>query len=103
MWPKKVQKKRVIQKLRKKKKVVEEETQVTAEEKLEEINLGTNPQKPRPISISLKLLEEEKLEQIQLLKEFKDIFAWEYKEMPGLDPSLVVDMLNVEPRTKLVA
>ena len=43
MWPKKVQKKRVIQKLRKKKKVVEEETQVTAEEKLEEINLGTNP------------------------------------------------------------
>lgn len=103
MWPKKVQKKRVIQKLRKKKKVVEEETQVTAEEKLEEINLGTNPQKPRPISISLKLLEEEKLELIQLLKEFKDIFAWEYKEMPGLDPSLVVDMLNVEPGTKLVA
>ena len=28
------------------------DVQVMAEEKLEEINLGTNPQKPRPISIS---------------------------------------------------
>lgn len=69
---------------KKKKTVVEEETQVTTEEKLEEINLGTNPQKPRPISISLKLLEEEKLELIQLLKEFKDIFAWEYKRDAGV-------------------
>jgi len=49
------------------------------------------------------LPEEEKLELIQLLKEFKDIFAWEYSEMLGLDPSLVIDMLNVEPGTRLVA
>ena len=47
--------------------------------------------------------EEEKLELIQLLKEFKDIFAWEYSEMLGLDPSLMIDMLNVEPGTRLVA
>ena len=45
-----------------------------AEEKLE-VDLGTDPLKPRPISISLKLLEEEKSDLIQLLKEFKDIFA----------------------------
>ena len=38
-----------------------------------------------------------------MLREFKDIFAWEYNEMPGLDPSLVMHMLNVEPRTWLVA
>ena len=31
---------------------VEKDAQVMAEEKLEEINLGTDPQKPRPISIS---------------------------------------------------
>lgn len=49
------------------------------------------------------MLEEEKSELIQLLKEFKDIFAWEYSEISGLDPSLVVDMLNMEPGTKLVA
>ena len=48
---------------------------MTIEEKLEKVDLGTNPQKPRPISINSKLLEEEKSNLIQLLKEFKDIFA----------------------------
>lgn len=65
------------------------EVQVMAKEKLEVIDLGTNPQKPRPISMSSKLLEEEKAELILLLKEFRDIFAWNYSEMPGLDLGLV--------------
>lgn len=47
--------------------------------------------------------EKEKLDLIQLLKEFKDIFAWEYSKIPGLDPSLVMHMLDVELGTKLVA
>ena len=53
----------------------EKEVQVTAEQMLEEINLGTDPQKPRPISISLKLSKEEKAKLILLLKEFKDVFV----------------------------
>ena len=51
------------------------EVQVTAKEKLEEIDLGIDPQKPRLISISSKLSEEEKVELILLLKEFRDVFA----------------------------
>ena len=51
------------------------EVQVTAEQMLEEINLGTDPQKPRPISISLKLSKEEKAKLILLLKEFRDVFV----------------------------
>ena len=39
-----------------KKITTKKEVQVTAKEKLEEIDLGTDPQKPRPISISSKLL-----------------------------------------------
>ena len=54
------------------------EVQVMAEEKLEEIDLGTDLQKPRLISISSKLLKEEKAELILLLKEIKDVFAWNY-------------------------
>ena len=53
----------------------EKEVQVTAEQMLEEINLGTDPQKPRPISISLKLSREEKAKLILLLKEFRDVFV----------------------------
>ena len=55
--------------------VVEKDAQVTLEEKLEEIDLGTNPQKPRPISICSKLLEEERAELILLLEEFRGVFV----------------------------
>ena len=57
---------------REKKVTAEKDTQVMIEEKLEEVDLGTDPQKPRPISISSKLSEDEKLELILLLKEFRD-------------------------------
>ena len=55
--------------------IAKEETQLMAEEKLEEVDLGIDLQKPRPISISSKLSEEEKFDLIQLLKELKDVFA----------------------------
>ena len=40
---------------------------------------------------------------ILLLKEFKDVFAWDYSEMPGLDLGLVVHTLNVDPEAKPVS
>ena len=67
----------------------ERDIQVMAEEELEEVDLGFDSQEPRPISISASLTEMEKSELILLLKEFKDVFAWDYNEMPGLDPRLV--------------
>ena len=66
--------------------VAKQDTQVTAEEKLDEIDLGTNPQNSRPISISSKFLKEGKVQLILLLKDFKDIFEWDYSETSGLDP-----------------
>ena len=66
--------------------VAKQDMQVTAEEKLDEIDLGTDPQNSRPNSISSKLLEEGKVELILLLKDFKDIFEWDYSKTPGLDP-----------------
>ena len=83
--------------------MAEKDEQVGAEEKLEEINLGSNSQEPRPISISSRLSETGKSKLIMLLKEYKDVFAWDYREMPGLDPGLVVHTLNVDLEAKLVA
>ena len=37
-----------------------------------------------------------------LLKEYRDVFAWTYEEMPGLDPSLVVHRLSITPGVKPV-
>uniref|UniRef100_A0A2N9G6H2 RNA-directed DNA polymerase n=1 Tax=Fagus sylvatica TaxID=28930 RepID=A0A2N9G6H2_FAGSY len=34
--------------------------------------------------------------------EYKDVFAWDYHEMPGIDPGLVAHSLNVEPGTRPV-
>ena len=48
-------------------------------------------------------MEKEKTGLILLLKEFKDIFAWDYSEILGLDPGLVVHTLNVDPEAKPVA
>ena len=81
----------------------EKDKQVAAKEGLEEVDLGNDPQKSRPISISSKLSKEEKSELVLLLKEFKDVFAWDYNEMLGLDPRLVVHTLNMDPEAKPVA
>ena len=37
-----------------------------------------------------------------LLQKYRDVFAWTYDEMPGLDSGLVVHSLNVDPRIRLV-
>ena len=74
-----------------------------AKEKFEEVDLGSSSQVPRPISISAILTEKEKSELVLLLKEFKDVFAWDYSEMPGLDPRLIAYTLNVDLQAKPVA
>ena len=81
----------------------ERDIQVMAEEELEEVDLGSDSQEPRPISISASLMETEKSELILLLKGFKDVFAWDYNEIPGLDPGFVAHTLNVDPEAKPMA
>jgi hypothetical protein len=57
-------------------------------DKLEEIDIGDGD-KPRPTFISANLDSSFREELIKLLKEFKDCFAWDYSEMPGLDCSII--------------
>ena len=54
--------------------------------------------RPGPTYVSAKLDLEYKRELIDLLKKFKDYFAWEYYEMPGLDRSIVEHRLPIKPR-----
>ena len=83
--------------------MVEKDAQVVAEEELKEVDLGSDSQEPRPISISASLTEKEKSELVLLLKEFKDVFPWDYSEMLGLDPKLIAHTLNVDPQAKPMA
>ena len=66
-------------------------------DELQEIDIGFGD-RPRSTYVSAKLDPEYKQELVDLLKEFKDCFAWEYYEMPGLDRSIVEHRLPIKPR-----
>jgi hypothetical protein len=68
-------------------------------DKLEEIDIGDGD-KPRPTFISANLDSDFREELIKLLKEYKDCFAWDYSEMPGLDRSIVEHRLPIKPGYK---
>ena len=73
---------------------------IFAKEELEVINLSSDPNVYRSVSISAALSVEERMHLVELLKEYQDVFAWQYDEMPGIDPKLVAHFLNVEPGTR---
>ena len=56
---------------------------IQAQDPLEEVDLGDGSIK-RPTYISAYINNNFKAQTIELLKEYKDCFAWDYNEMPGL-------------------
>ncbi|KAL5572615.1 hypothetical protein UlMin_022212 [Ulmus minor] len=39
---------------------------------------------------------------IAFLREHRDVFAWSHEDMPGIDPSIIVHRLNIDPNFKPV-
>lgn len=72
----------------------EEGVKVTVDE-LNEISLGTSDE-PRPIYIIALLLPSKEKSYVELLHEFKYVFAWTYKEIPGLDPKVDIHYIAVK-------
>jgi hypothetical protein len=68
-------------------------------DKLEEIDIGYGD-KPKLTFISANLDSSFRKGLIKLLKEYKDCFAWDYSEMPGLDCSIVEHQLPIKPGSK---
>ena len=56
---------------------------------LKEVNLGTD-EDPKPTYLSEFLEIDEKVAYMNIFKEYRDVFAWSYKEMPGLNPRVAV-------------
>ena len=57
---------------------------------------------PREVQIGLTLSSEEKTELVTVLKEFKDVFAWSYEDMPGIDPEIAEHKIPLIPESKPV-
>ncbi|GKV03858.1 hypothetical protein SLEP1_g16100 [Rubroshorea leprosula] len=71
-------------------------------EPLKAVNLGSNLTNPKNVHVSAMLSVDKSAKIVDLLWEYKDVFAWHYDEMPGLDPTLGAHFLNVDPNMKLV-
>ena len=69
---------------------------------LEVIDLSSDPNVYKPDSISASLSVEERMHLVELLKEYQNVFAWQYDEMPEIDLKLVAHSLNVELGTRPV-
>ena len=67
----------------------------TSADDLVEVDIGSGD-KPRPTFISAKLSSECQQQLTDLLKEYRDCFAWDYTEMPGLDRSIVEHRLPIK-------
>ena len=52
--------------------------------------------------IGTTLITEESKELTNLLNEFKDVFAWSYDDIPGIDPKIVQHHIPLFPSSKLV-
>ena len=74
----------------------EEKTIRPHQEEIELINLGTEDNK-REIKVGAALEEGVKKRIFQLLREYSDIFAWSYEDMPGLDPQIVEHRIPTKP------
>lgn len=63
---------------------------------LEEIGLGEGVTK-RPTYISTKVGSKMKAKLIEVLKEYKDYFSWDYGKMHGLNRSIIEHQLPIQP------
>ncbi|WJX84314.1 hypothetical protein P8452_66903 [Trifolium repens] len=72
-----------------------------AQDPLQEIDIRDGLVK-RPIYISTNIDPSLRVKMVELLEEYKDCFAWDYDEMPGLSKELVEHRLPLRPDKKPV-
>ena len=65
------------------------------EDDLENLNLGT-ADNPKNVRISVNLTTDFRQNLKQLLFEFKDIFAWHYTDMKGVNPNICQHKINLK-------
>ena len=78
-----------------------EQREPPTDDKVIQINLG-DESNPKPIFISESLPLFEKKYLIHLVQEYIDVFAWNYEDMPTLDPQVAMHRLNINPNVKPV-
>ena len=66
------------------------------------VNLANEGENEKPVKIRVNFPKDMKHKLIALLKEFREIFAWTYQDMPGLDIEIVMHRIPIKPECPLV-
>ena len=69
-------------------------------EETQPVNLGTDDE-PKMVQMGNTLTSFEEDALVALLKEFKEVFAWLYKDMPEIDTDIVQHYIPIDPAMKL--
>ena len=69
------------------------------EDKVIQVDVGDQAY-PKLIFISETLSPIKKQDLISLIWEYIDVFAWSYEDMPGLDPHVAMNRLNIKQDVK---
>src|SRR4051812_26130015 len=78
-----------------------EQREPPIEDALLQVNMG-NETNQKPIYISYTLSQSEMVDLIALIREYIDVFACHYEDMPGLDPKVAMHHLNIKADAKPV-
>lgn len=79
--------------------VIDREKNITSAEELEIVKvLG----RWKPTNVGIGLPDDDKERLVGFLRRNADIFAWSHKDMSGINPSITVHKLNVDPEAKSV-
>ena len=78
--------------------VKQEEKQIMPHEKEAVENVAL--EEGKEVKIGTLIAKDTRQELIELLREFKDIFAWSYQDMPGLNTDIVVHHLPIRQDCK---
>ena len=66
------------------------------------IDISVKPRIVENIHVGVTCSPEEIQVYTELFHEFRDVFAWSYEEMPGIDPSIVMHEILTYPGVKPV-
>ena len=70
-------------------------------EDAKQVDLAEPGEEPKPVYIATDLTPEEEELLIDTLKEYKDVFAWSYKDLKGVDPKICQHTIPMKEDAKL--
>ena len=76
----------------------QEEVTRVKQNQLEEADLGEEGE-GKKVRVSAELEKQFKEQLVQLLKEYRDVFAWSYTDMEGIDPKFYEHKINMKEGT----